>query len=75
MQTSSLLMHHNQALIPEPVLDALKLREGDAIVFEIDQAGVHLRKAPPIDQAFTQALQGTLSEWDSVADDEAYADL
>ncbi len=75
MQTSSQLMHHNQAIIPEPVLDALKIREGDAIVFEIDQAGVHLRKAPSIDQAFTQALQGTLSEWDSVADDEAYADL
>jgi bifunctional DNA-binding transcriptional regulator/antitoxin component of YhaV-PrlF toxin-antitoxin module len=75
MQTSTQLMHHNQAIIPEPVLDALKLREGDAIVFEIDQAGVHLRKAPPTDQAFTQALQGTLSEWDSVADDEAYADL
>jgi bifunctional DNA-binding transcriptional regulator/antitoxin component of YhaV-PrlF toxin-antitoxin module len=75
MQTSSQLIHHNQAIIPDPVLEALKLREGDAIVFEIDQAGVHLRKAPPIDKAFTQALQGALSEWDSAADDEAYADL
>ncbi|MFA5920221.1 MAG: AbrB/MazE/SpoVT family DNA-binding domain-containing protein [Methylococcaceae bacterium] len=75
MQTSSQLIHHNQAIIPDPVLEALKLREGDAIVFEIDQAGVHLRKAPLIDKAFTEALQGTLSEWDSAADDEAYADL
>jgi len=75
MQTSSQLIHHNQAIIPDPVLEALKLREGDAIVFEIDQAGVHLRKAPPIDKAFTEALQGTLSEWDSAADDEAYANL
>ena len=75
MQTSSQLIHHNQAIIPDPVLEALKLREGDAIVFEIDQAGVHLRKAPPIDKTFTEALQGTLSEWDSAADDEAYADL
>ena len=75
MQTSSQLIHHNQAIIPDPVLEALKLREGDAIVFEIDQAGVHLRKAPPVDKAFTEALQGTLSEWDSAADDEAYANL
>lgn len=75
MQTSSQLVHQNQTIIPEAVLQALKLREGDAIVFEIDQTGVHLRKAPPIDQAFTEALQGTLSEWDSAADDEAYADL
>jgi len=75
MQTSSQLMHHNQTTLPEPVLEALNLREGDAIVFEIDQAGVHLRKAPPIDRDFTKALQGTLSEWNSAADDEAYADL
>jgi bifunctional DNA-binding transcriptional regulator/antitoxin component of YhaV-PrlF toxin-antitoxin module len=75
MQTSSQLIYHNQAIIPDPALEALKLREGDAIVFEIDQTGVHLRKAPPVDKAFTEALQGTLSEWDSAADDEAYADL
>ncbi len=75
MQTNRQFIHHKQTTIPDQVLEALKLREGDAIVFEIDQAGVHLRKAPPIDQAFTNALQGTLSEWDSVADDEAYADL
>jgi bifunctional DNA-binding transcriptional regulator/antitoxin component of YhaV-PrlF toxin-antitoxin module len=75
MQTSSQLIHHNQAIIPDPVLEALKLREGDAIVFEIDQAGVHLRKAPPTDKTFAEALQGALSEWDSAADEEAYADL
>lgn len=75
MQTSSQLIHHNQTTLPEPVLEALDLHEGDAIVFEIDQAGVHLRKAPPIDAAFTGALQGTLSEWNSAADNEAYADL
>jgi bifunctional DNA-binding transcriptional regulator/antitoxin component of YhaV-PrlF toxin-antitoxin module len=75
MQTSSQLIHHNQTIIPEPVLEALKLREGDAVVFEIDQAGVHLRKAQPVDISFTGSLQGTLSEWNSAADDEAYADL
>lgn len=40
-----------------------------------NQAGVHLRKVPAIDQAYTEALLGTLSEWESAADDEAYADL
>ena len=45
MQASSQLIQHNQTVIPEPVLEALKLREGDAIIFEIDQMGVHLRKA------------------------------
>ena len=68
-------MRHNQTTIPEPVLEALDLREGDAIVFKIDQAGVHLRKAPSIDTAFTEALQNTLNEWHSTTNDEAFADL
>ena len=75
MQTNSQLIHHNQAIIPPLVLEALKLHDGDMILFEIDQAGVHLRKAPAMDRAFLQALQGTLSEWDSTADENAYADL
>jgi bifunctional DNA-binding transcriptional regulator/antitoxin component of YhaV-PrlF toxin-antitoxin module len=75
MQTNSQVIHQNQTIIPDLVLEALSLRDGDAIVFEIDQAGVHLRKALPIDISYTKALQGTLSEWDSSFDDEAYADL
>lgn len=75
MQAASQLVHHNQTIIPDQVLEALKLREGDTIVFEIDQSGVHLLKAPPVDVIFTGALQGTLSEWDSAEDDEAYAEL
>jgi bifunctional DNA-binding transcriptional regulator/antitoxin component of YhaV-PrlF toxin-antitoxin module len=75
MQTSSQVILHNQAIIPDSVLEALNLREGDEIVFEIDHAGVHLRKAPPVDVTYTEALQETLSEWNSEVDDEAYADL
>ena len=76
MQASSQLIQHNQTIIPEPVLEALKLREGDTIIFEIDQTGVHLRKAPSNENNdFTAALQGTLNEWSSAADEEAYADL
>jgi len=72
---SSQLRRHSQTTIPEQVLEALNLREDNTIIFEIDQAGVHLRKAPLIDTAFTKALQNTLSEWNSAADDQAYADL
>ena len=75
MQTNSQLIHHNQTVIPESVMKPLQLREGDAILFEIDQAGVHLRKAPRLDHGFADALQGTLSEWDSAEDAEAYANL
>lgn len=75
MQANSQVLRQNQTIIPDSVLEALCLREGDAIIFEIDQAGVHLRKAPSIDISYTKGLQGTLCEWDSEFDDEAYADL
>lgn len=75
MQTSSQVFHKNQTVIPDSVLHALDLRDGDAIVFEIDQTGVHLRKVLPVETAFPSALQGTLDEWSSAVDDEAYADL
>ena len=76
MQANSQLIQHNQTVIPDPVLETLKLREGDAIIFEIDQMGVHLRKAISTENNdFTEALHGTLNEWNSAADEEAYADL
>jgi hypothetical protein len=45
MTMNSQLIHHNQAIISDPALEALKLYEVDAIDIEIDQAGAHLRKA------------------------------
>jgi hypothetical protein len=36
---------------------------------------VRLRKATPIDLAFSGALEDILEEWNSKADDEAYRDL
>jgi len=36
---------------------------------------VTLRRIEPIDLAYHAALTGTLSEWESPEDDEAFADL
>jgi AbrB family looped-hinge helix DNA binding protein len=64
-----------QATIPEPVRKVLHLRAGDAIAFDIEDNQIRLRKARPIDLAFAEALQGTLNEWESAADEEAYREL
>ena len=68
-----------QATIPGPVRKALKLQAGDWVGFEVVQSGaetsVRLRRATPLDLAFAQAVQGTLQEWSSAADDKAFADL
>ena len=65
-----------QATIPKMVREALQLEAGDRVEFLISKAGaVSLRKAPPRD-ADLLALEATLSpEWDSAADDDAYANL
>lgn len=76
METAtSKLTKKYQATIPEPVRRLLHLEAGDAIAFDIDGGNIHLRKARPVDLAFTQSLEGTLSEWVSEADEEAYRDL
>ena len=76
MQTAtSKLTRKYQATIPEPVRSLLHLESGDEIAFDIDGNDVHLRKARPVDLAFTQSIEGTLTEWTSEADEEAYRDL
>jgi len=76
METAtSKLTKKYQATIPEPVRRRLHLEAGDVIAFDIEGDNVHLRKARPMDLAFARSLEGTLSEWASEADEEAYRDL
>jgi len=72
---TSKLTSKYQATIPEPVRKVLKLRAGDAIAFDIDRDQILVRKARPLDLAFIEALETTLTEWDTLADEEAYRDL
>ncbi len=64
-----------QTTIPAAVRKILHLNAGDAVAFDIDGDNVSLRKARPVDYAFTQALEDTLGEWATDADEEAYREL
>lgn len=72
---TSKLTSKYQATIPEPVRRVLHLQAGDAIAFDIENDQIRLRKARPVDLAFAHALEGTLSEWQSDADEEACREL
>lgn len=74
LQTSKLTTKF-QTTIPTGVRKVLQLKAGDMVGFEIDGNEVKLRRATPLDLAFMQALEGTLSEWSSKADDRAFKDL
>lgn len=71
--TSKLTQKH-QATIPAAIREKLDLRAGDVIAFEIENDIVIVRKARPLD-GFAQAVSGTLSEWTSAEDEDAYGDL
>lgn len=76
MQTAtSKLTKKYQATIPEPVRKLLHLETGDEIAFDIEDDDVHLRKARPVDLVFAKSVEGTLTEWVTKADEEAYRDL
>lgn len=74
LQTSKLTTKF-QTTIPTGVRKVLQLKAGDMVGFEIDGNEVKLRRATPLDLAFMQALEGTLSEWSSKADDRAFKDM
>ncbi|MDR3461154.1 MAG: AbrB/MazE/SpoVT family DNA-binding domain-containing protein [Beijerinckiaceae bacterium] len=61
-----------QTTIPRAVRTALHLREGDELVYIIEDDRAILMKArpEPVDDPF-----GTFGEWDSDADRKAYAKL
>lgn len=76
MGTSSKLTSKFQATIPKEVRKTLKLKAGDSVLFLIAKDGsVLLKKLRPMDKEYLQALNQTLSEWDSEYDDEAFANL
>ncbi len=72
---TSKLTKKYQATVPETVRKILELKAGDVIAFDIDKDSITLRKARPIDIAFSSALVPTMSEWESQNDEEAYSDL
>jgi antitoxin PrlF len=74
LQTSKLTSKY-QTTVPTSVRKVLQLKAGDMVGFEIEGNEVRLLRATPLDLAFTQALEGTLSEWSSAQDDRAFRDL
>ena len=64
-----------QATIPQEVRKFLGIKQGDAVAYEIEDGEVKLRRASTFDLAYHAAVSGTLTEWDSKADDDAYGEL
>ena len=55
--------------------EALGLRQGNQLSWEIEEGSARVRAASPLDVAYLQGLQAGLQEWSSTADNDAFADL
>lgn len=64
-----------QTTIPVDIREILDLHAGDKIGFEKIRGRIYIVKIPPFDLVYHQALESTLSEWDSEEDDKAYENL
>ncbi len=66
----------SQTTIPREVREALHVGAGDFIVWELSNDGsARVRKAQAVDRDCLRALEGTLTEWSSAADEKAYCGL
>jgi antitoxin PrlF len=70
---TSKLTSKAQTTIPQPIRAALKLAEGDELVYEIRGEQVVLSKARQVSEG-DNPFQ-TFGEWDSAADRKAYGNL
>ena len=65
-----------QVTIPKGVRDALGLKRGDLVSWELEEGeSVRLRVVSPLDLGYLRGVQAGLTEWGSDEDDVAFADL
>lgn len=64
-----------QVTLPKTVREAIGVRPGDAVAYQVSKGVVTLKRAEPLDVAFHAALERTLEEWASPEDEEAFGDL
>ena len=64
-----------QATVPRLVWVWLGVVAGDSSAFVVEADRVSVRRAEPLDREYARALSGTMSEWLSPADEQAYRDL
>ena len=65
-----------QVTVPTDVRKKLHLETGDTLAWETEADGrIWVRRLEPLDVDYLTAVSGTLSEWNSAEDEDAYRDL
>lgn len=76
MATIAKVTVKGQTTIPQEVRAALHIKAGDLLLWETSDEGVAtVRRVQPLDLAYLRTVEGTLGEWSSDEDEEAYGGL
>ena len=63
-----------QMTIPKKVREAARLKSGDVVALDVEGDRILMRKIVGDDE-YLAAVQGTLDEWNSPEDEDAWRDL
>ncbi len=72
---ASRLTSKGQTTIPVEIRKALRLKEGDSVLFELEKGKVTIRRAEALDRAFLKLAESAFEEWNSPEDEAAFRDL
>lgn len=76
MITIAKITSKGQTTVPQEIRALLHIEPGDLIAWEPTADGaVQVRRVPPVDVEYLRAVEGTMGEWASPSDEEAYRDL
>ena len=76
MPALSKITAKGQTTVPREIRAALNSKPGDLIAWDVGPDGrVAVRRIQPADVLYLQAVQGTLSEWNTAEDEQAYGKL
>jgi antitoxin PrlF len=64
-----------QVTVPKAVRMALGLQQGDQLSWELEGGSVWVRAVAPLELVYLRGLEANLTEWNSQADEDAFADL
>ena len=67
---------NGQTTIPQDIRAALNVSAGDTVAWQVNAEGIAtVRRVQPLDIDYFSAMEGTLPEWSSEADEETYREL
>lgn len=72
---TSRLTSKGQATIPVEIRKALRLKEGDTVVFEMKKGNVTVRRADPEDLMFLKQTETIFDDWNHPEAEAAFRDL